>query len=1729
MKKSLSRDFVFRYAGRCFQFAGILAALLLSLDPATPLNAATYTWQTGGATNNWSTTGDANWFVDSGTVLSSWGNGNAAVFNNTTDTSITVTGVVAPTSITFGATWANNLTLTGGTIAFGSLLGIIDSSAVGTTNSRVMTIGSNLTGTGGLSINAHGNLTASGGGNSARLVLSGDNSGLSGGIAITGGLVEVTSVNSLGSNAVTLTNGGGILHTVSGALTLANNVVVGSTGGTIRNYGSSTLTLSGTLSGNGALNHTDTGRLILIGNLAGYTGILSNLAGNLVIETNTSVKGEVVVSGGTLSVGNNGNLGSLNEATSITINGTSSLYIRRTDVTSASAILPTSIAFGAAGSVLEYNPTDAAAVLNLDLDIGSSTTLGTFRVSGGTVNMLNGTDVVVNSVIMGLQSATNRGTLNIGAGSSLSTLFFNIGATSSNSGTVNQTGGIVTVLSGSSGFRVGHWSNGSNPGSAYNLSGGVLDATALSANSGSDRFINVGWDGLGTMTVGGGTGTATLKAFGIQLDIRSPDAASVNTLTVLNNGVVEIGAGGTAAGNVTDVIYLSGGSMKATAASTWAATMSTVADTISTVDTNGFQVTVSTSIDGAGRIQVSDSAGGGVLTFSVASGTQTIAAGLTGTGAVSKTGAGTTVFSGTGTYSGTISHTAGTLLVTGNHQSAAINVSDGAVFGGEGSIGSLVMGSVAGTVFQVNPVTGGALSVTGDVAFNGTVSLEFAVPATVVGQPIKLFTYGGTLTGLGNLTFAGQQNYRSFSLVDALGTVTMDLGTKTLLWNGTSGGQWQVGGGVNRWNASEADAFYWGDVVTFDETGTTTDIVLTGELRPASVIVNSNSKNYTFTGGTGNFISGITTVLKSGTSTATFTGPNTYTGGTLIRQGRVVARSATALGAGTVTLGDGSTTAGALELFIDPMGAGSNITFANAINIGPVTAGTTAVIGTLGSTVNVVTRSGAFSGPITLNDDVILRSGAHDSTTFSGAITGAAGLTITVENGLVQPANVTSTLVGKGQAGNRVILSGDANGFVGNWVIKSGTSDNYTLLQINTGNRINDSSNVHIEEFAVLRLNAAESINALTGNGRVRGAVSSRTLTVGAGNGSGTFSGVLENDTFDAGTLALTKSGTGTQILTGVNTYTGITTVTGGALEVSVLANGGVASSIGMSGSAATNLVLNGGVLRYAGSASIAIDRLFTVGTAGGGIESSGAGTLTLSALDAITLSGTDTARTFTLGGSNTGANTFAGVIGNNGTGATSLSKTGAGTWVLTGANVYTGAVTVSGGTLAVGDGGTTGTLGGTNAITVSAGGTLVYNRSDLVTLDRAFATGSSGTLIKNGAGNMTISAFTLLPTSFIVNSGVVTVNGGSFGGNRLEGNGTITINAGGSLVLASTHALGGSNGGMSDSVVVNGGLLTINEEQYFNNLTLQNGGNVNGIDEVRASNATNWQVTGSSETASVISTLVSHVAAANWTVQDITGNSDADLVISGRITSSGSLNKGGAGTMELSNDANSYSGGTNINAGTLLVNTLTGSATGMGQVTIAAGATLAGRGAVNTTNANITINGTLSVGNSGDDLFTSDLNLHLGTGTGVVIFNGVLVFDIFGQEDDTLGSEHGQLYGDVLKFNATGSVQLGGTLKVNDATADALNWNEGDSWQLIDWTNVAVGGITGSFSNFELPTLADGLKWDTSLLAETGVISVTVVPEPGRMVLLSLACGLALVRRKRKVNTPTGSVASRG
>src|SRR4051812_3614509 len=94
--------------------------------------------------------------------------------------------------------------------------------------------------------------------------------------------------------------------------------------------------------------------------------------------------------------------------------------------------------------------------------------------------------------------------------------------------------------------------------------------------------------------------------------------------------------------------------------------------------------------------------------------------------------------------------------------------------------------------------------------------------------------------------------------------------------------------------------------------------------------------------------------------------------------------------------------------------------------------------------------------------------------------------------------------------------------------------------------------------------------------------------------------------------------------------YAGATTISGGILSTSSLANGGQASGIGASTNAAVNVALSGGILLYTGG-SLSIDRGFTVsgaggigvsnsgtvleitGTIGSGLTKSGAGTLVLS------------------------------------------------------------------------------------------------------------------------------------------------------------------------------------------------------------------------------------------------------------------------------------------------------------------------------------------------------------------------------------------------------------------------------------------------------------------------------------------------------------------------------------
>ena len=186
-----------------------------------------------------------------------------------------------------------------------------------------------------------------------------------------------------------------------------------------------------------------------------------------------------------------------------------------------------------------------------------------------------------------------------------------------------------------------------------------------------------------------------------------------------------------------------------------------------------------------------------------------------------------------------------------------------------------------------------------------------------------------------------------------------------------------------------------------------------------------------------------------------------------------------------------------------------------------------------------------------------------------------------------------------------------------------------------------------------------------------------------------------------------------------------------------------------------------------------------------------------------------------------------------------------------------------------------------------------------------------------------------------------------------------------------------------------------------------------------------------------------------------------------GGITGSADLYKGGSGTLEVSNaGANDYAGGTLVVGGTLRVNS---SITGVGTMSVLAGATLSGTGTVSSP---ITIGaaGMLAAGNSIGTLTFNNL-VTLSTGSS----------NIFEVNSDTL--EHDQIAG-------FGLVTAGGTLVVN-CTGSGTALTNGAEVQLF------TTAMTGSFGAFQITPAAPGydLYWDTSTVAVDGKIRVLTIP----------------------------------
>ena len=145
-------------------------------------------------------------------------------------------------------------------------------------------------------------------------------------------------------------------------------------------------------------------------------------------------------------------------------------------------------------------------------------------------------------------------------------------------------------------------------------------------------------------------------------------------------------------------------------------------------------------------------------------------------------------------------------------------------------------------------------------------------------------------------------------------------------------------------------------------------------------------------------------------------------------------------------------------------------------------------------------------------------------------------------------------------------------------------------------------------------------------------------------------------------------------------------------------------------------------------------------------------------------------ARVFTLTGTSTGTNTLSATLGDQG-GASGLTKTGPGMWILTGNNGYSGVTTIGNGILQVGVGAGTGSLGTGN---IADNASLHFNRTNSLTVSSLVSGG--GSVNQDGTGTLVLANNNTYTGGTSINAGTLQVgNGGATG--SLNSSSTITNN----------------------------------------------------------------------------------------------------------------------------------------------------------------------------------------------------------------------------------------------------------------------------------------------------------------------------------------------------------------
>lgn len=237
------------------------------------------------------------------------------------------------------------------------------------------------------------------------------------------------------------------------------------------------------------------------------------------------------------------------------------------------------------------------------------------------------------------------------------------------------------------------------------------------------------------------------------------------------------------------------------------------------------------------------------------------------------------------------------------------------------------------------------------------------------------------------------------------------------------------------------------------------------------------------------------------------------------------------------------------------------------------------------------------------------------------------------------------------------------------------------------------------------------------------------------------------------------------------NNFTGNFSMGYGTMEFTSVAEAGLPSSLGAGSFITNNNSTSFGVLRYVGTNNCSTHRPLVWAATTGALGLDNTNTGTIAYLSSAALATGAGSKTLDLEGSNTGSNTLAQVINDNG-GTTSVSKSGSGEWILTGANTYSGSTTISDGTLLIngslGSGAVNvygGTLGGTGTI----GGAVTM---------------TNGTLMAGSPGSASLATLTINNSLTSGETGAISVklNKTLAGSDKFTGISTLTY--GGTLLL---------------------------------------------------------------------------------------------------------------------------------------------------------------------------------------------------------------------------------------------------------------------------------------------------------------------------------------------------------